>query len=340
MKMKTKTRHRAVTTGMLSLLASGAAFAGASVSWTSPLNGTSYAVGTIVNPTGVASGVGGQAGTGLDLALVLDASGSMRGAGQTAQRDAALALVGALPTATSSVAVVQFTSSASLILGLTPVNTGLATINGAINSVGASGGTNIGAGISTASAELTGANHTDGRTRVMVVVSDGSTTGNPGTAADAAIAVGVDNVHAVGIPGHVASQMQNIADGPDNIYGNSDDNGIYTAGSLAELTALFSGTSGNLVGLSRVDVTLPDGTLLSNVPTDGLGNFSLSGWAMQAGANTFTATAYASDQSQATASLTLYGTTANGNRVPDGGTSAALLGFALLSVSFLKKKLR
>lgn len=340
MKLRTKIGNRAVTTGLLSLLASGVAFAGASVSWVSPPNNSSYTVGTIVNPTGVASGVGGQAGTGLDLAFVLDSSGSMSGSRLAAQRDAANALVAALPPTTSSVAVIKFASSATTVLGLTPVSTGLASITGAINSVGASGSTNIPAGINAATTTLTGAGHTVGRTQVMVVVSDGSTEGNPGTAADAAIAAGVDNVHSVGIPGHIASQMRNIADGPDNIYGNGDDNGVYTSGSLAELVALFSGTGGNLVGLSRVDVTLPDGTLLSNVPTDGLGNFSLPGWVMQAGANTFTATAYATDQSQASATLTLFGTTGNGNRVPDGGTSAALLGFALLSVSFLKKKLR
>lgn len=329
-----------MTIGLMSCLASGAAFAGASVSWTSPANGSSYLVGTVVNPTGTASGVGGQPGTGLDLALVLDSSGSMFGAGQLAQQNAALALVAALPGATSSVAVIDFDSFATVRLGLTPVSTGLATINSAITAIDASGGTNIGAGINAATAELTGANHTVGRTQVMVVVSDGSTSGDPGAAADAAVLAGVDSVHAVGIPGHVASQMQNISNGPDNINGTADDIGVYTAGSLAALTALFNGTAGNLVGLSRVDVTLPNGTLLSGVPTDGLGNFALSGWTMLAGANTFTATAFATDGSQATATLTLFGTTpgGGGNRVPDGGATAALLGFALCSVSFLKKK--
>ncbi len=341
MKLRTKVRNQAMTIGLLSCLASGSAFAAASVAWTSPANGSSYLVGTVVNPTGTASGVGGQPGTGLDLALVLDSSGSMFGAGQLAQQTAALALVAALPGATSSVAVIDFDSVATVVLSLTPVSTGLATINSAINGIDASGGTNIGAGINAATGELTGANHTAGRTQVMVVVSDGSTSGvDPGAAADAAVLAGVDNVHSVGIPGHVASQMQNITNGPDNILGTSDDIGVYTAGSLAALTALFNGTAGNLVGLSRVDVTLPNGAILTGVPTDGLGNFALSGWTMLAGANTFTATAFATDGSQATATLTLFGTTpgGGGNRVPDGGATAALLGFALCSVSFLKKK--
>jgi Ca-activated chloride channel family protein len=340
MKLRTLVKKQAMIIGLSSCLASGAAFAGASVSWTSPANGSSYLVGTVVNPTGTASGVGGQPGTGLDLALVLDSSGSMFGGGQLAQQNAALALVAALPGATSSVAVIDFDSFATVKLGLTPVSTGLATINSAITSIDASGGTDIGAGINAATSVLTGAGHTPGRTQVMVVVSDGSTAGNPGTAADAAVLAGVDSVHAVGIPGHVASQMQNITNGPDNILGTADDIGVYTAGSLDALTALFNGTAGNLVGLSRVDVTLPNGTILSGVPTDGLGNFALSGWTMLAGANTFTATAFATDGSQATATLTLFGTTpgGGGNRVPDGGATAALLGFALCSVSFLKKK--
>lgn len=343
MKLRTLVKKQAMIIGLSSCLASGAAFADASVSWTSPANGSSYLVGTVVNPTGTASGVGGQAGTGLDLALVLDSSGSMSGARTIAQRDAALALVAALPSATSSVAVIRFDVSASQVLGLKPVSTGLTTINNAIISVPANGpDTFIGAGINVATATLTGAGHTVGRTQVMVVVSDGQSADNPGPAADAAIVAGVDNVHSVGIPGHSVAQMQNIANGPDNILGTADDIGVYTAGSLAALTALFDGTAGNLVGLSRVDVTLPDGTLLSGVPTDGLGNFALSGWSMLAGANTFTATAFATDGSQATATLTLFGTSPDngggGNRVPDGGATVALLGFALCSVSFLKKK--
>ncbi len=330
-----------VTIGLMTLLTTGGAFAGASVSWLAPANGTSYTPGTVVNLSGIGSGVGGSAGSGLDLALVLDSSGSMWGAGQPAQQAAALALVAGLPSASTSVTIIDFDSYATLVLPLTPVNTGLSSINSAISGIDASGGTNIGAGISVATAELTGANHTAGRTQIMVVVSDGYSSGDPPAAADAAILAGVDNVHSVGIPGHDPTAMQDIVNGPNNITGDSDDTGIYTAGSLDALTALFNGTSGNLVGLTRVDITLPDGTVLTNVSTDGLGNFSLSGWSILPGANTFTVTAFATDGGQASTSLTLYG--ANGgtpNGVPDGGTTAALLGVALCSMSFFKKKIR
>jgi hypothetical protein len=320
---------------LVSLMTAGSGMAATSVSWLTPANGSSYPVGTVVNPTGAASGVGSTGG-GLDLALVLDSSGSMSGAGQTAQKNAALALVAGLPVATSSVAIVRFSSSASTPLGLTPVSTGLTAINNAINGTPSSGGTNIGLGIDAGSAALTGALHTAGRTQMMVVISDGSTSGAiPGERADAAIAAGVDNIHAVGVPGHNVSQMRGIVDGADDIYGNSDDHGIYTSGTLTQLLALFNGTGGNLVGLDHIDVTLPDGNVLSSYPTDGLGNFTLPNWAMLPGANTFKVDAYGTDQTTATATLTLYGVQQS---VPDGGTTLMLLGLSLGAISFAKKR--
>ncbi len=322
------------------------AMAATTTSWLTPPNGSSYAVGTIVNPTGVASGVGTSGGgQGLDLAFVLDASGSMGfngGAGEAAQEAAAIALVASLPGATTSVAIIRFNSSATVALGLTGVSGNISTINNAITGTMSGGGTNIAAGIQTAAEVLTGAGHTAGRTQMMVVISDGASTsgGSPATAADNAVLAGVDNIHSVGVPGHNVGTMQSIVDGPDNNHTNAADNyGIYTSGSLESLVALFNGTGGNLVGLDYIDITLPDGTILADYATDGLGNFVLPNWAIQAGANTFHVAAYGTDNTSASASWTLYGTQPSSppSGVPDGGSTLALLGVVLGSLAFLRK---
>ena len=101
--------------------------------------------------------------------------------------------------------------------------------------------------------------------------------------------------------------MRDIADGVDDVYGNADDNGVYTSGSLTELVDLFNGTGGNLVDVDHVDLTMPDGTVIANVAVSGLGTFSAPAWAILPGANTFTATAYGNDGSVDSVSWTLYG---------------------------------
>ena len=76
---------------------------------------------------------------------------------------------------------------------------------------------------------------------------------------------------------------------------------------LSGIETFFSGAGGNFVGVSRVDITMPDGTLLTNVSTDAFGNFKTPGWNMLLGNNVFQVTATFDDQSQASATLTLVG---------------------------------
>lgn len=315
-----------------------------SVAWTSPPNGSIFNVGVLVNPLGQASASGGVGGSGLDLALVLDSSGSMGlvesgKSRQQWQKDAAIALVNALPTATTSVAVIEFDSDASTVRMLSPLTTEKALIIAAINSVDASGGTTIGSGIDLARVQLTGPLHTAGRSQQMVVMSDGESSGLPGENADVAAAAGIDAIHSIGMPGHSALTMQRIVDGPDDSYANAADNyGIYTGVSnLTALEALFNGTAGNLVGIDHVEITLPNGTVINPAAIDGLGNFSTS-WTMQLGANTFTARAYDTDGNSAVATLTLNGVSGPG--VPDAGATAGLLGIGLVALAALRRRLR
>ncbi len=322
------------------VLALGAAaslnvFADVSVDWTSPADGSSYLVGTDVQLTGVA-GASGVIGTGLDLVLVLDSSGSMtsvRTSGGVTQslanwqKSAAITLVNSLPLGTS-VGIVEFDSDAQLVTGLVSLSVNKAGVIAAINATDASGGTNIPFGINAAVAELTSVRATAGFSQQIVVFSDGVSSGNPAAAAAAALLAGVEAVHSVALPGSSVSVMNSIA---------TSGNGTFvdvTSGNLSSLETLFSGTGFSLVGLDRVEVTLPDGTV-TTVVADAFGNFSVDR-NITLGAQSFTATAYGTDGSVDSAFITLNGYKPSvGVPEPSG---MLLLGLGLLGLGFARRR--
>ena len=311
---------------------SSSALAAVAVNWAGPSSSGVYFAGQVINPFGNANASGIVGGSGLDLALVLDSSGSMGSvnSGKTLNQwlqEASTALVNALPAASTSVSVIDFDSGATLLQGLTPLSSGSAAVISAINAIDASGGTNIGAGIDSAATELTGANHTAGATQMMVVVSDGFSSGDPASNALAALGAGVDAIHTVGLPGHDAFTMQNIA---------TSGNGIYTnVSNLTSLIDLFNGTSGNLVGIDHVDVTMNNGVLINDIAIDGLGNFVLPNATLALGDNIFTAVAYDTLGNSASAELILTAIPA----VPEPSTYA-MLGFGLLLLGWVNNRRR
>jgi Ca-activated chloride channel homolog len=314
----------------------GALSAATVAGWISPANGSSFAVGTVVSPTGQASGVG-SIGDTLEIALILDSSGSM-GTVETAgsitqtrrlwQQDAAKALVNSLNTSTSSVGVVEFDSSASVVNPLTPLSSGLAGVISGIESVDASGGTNIPSGMVLGTPMLTGG--TAGASKHMVVSSDGATSGDPAAAAAAAAAAGIV-VHSIALPGADLATMQAIATAGGGTFVDASD-----PTSLTALINLLAGIGGNLVALDHIDVRLPDGTLVTNVAFDGFGNFTAPSYALQAGNNIFTVFAYGDDGSSAQADLNLVGVTST---VPEPATISLLAG-GLLAMALAARKRR
>ena len=317
--------------GITVMLTAGLAMADTSVSWLTPLNGSTYDAGTTLGsgqPDGAITGMAGAniIGTGLDLALVIDQSGSMRYGSLTQAKTAAIALVNNLPEDTSSVAVIGFNSSAHTYTLLTPLNPNKATVINAINSITAGGGTNLGSGVA-AGANTLVAGHTTGRAMMQVVLSDG-VGAYSGEAATAFAANGIVT-HTVGVPGHNASLMQQIA---------TDGNGVYTnVTSIDDLVDLFNGTGGNLVGLDHVDIQLADGTWIYDIATDALGNFVLPDQVIALGANTFTAHAVGDDGTSASAVLTLNGTEEGPAPVPEPST-ILLVGLGLAGLGVLNKR--
>jgi hypothetical protein len=296
----------AVVAAFAGLAAPNFAHAAGTVTFTSPVDGSSAPVGTHITPTGIASATGTTGGAGLDLAIVIDVSGSTSGAGILAEKNAAKALIAALPPATSSVSIIRFSSTAGTVAPLTPLipATNIAALNAAIDALSAGGGTNIGTGIDRATFELTGANATAGRSTQMVVLSDGFTSGNPSVNAAAALVAGVDNVHSVALPGADVATMQGIATAGNGTFVN-----LTTTG-LDGLIGIFQGTGGSLVGIDKIVVTLPDGTVIDPNTVSGIGAFTVDqAFNIAAGPNTWTVQAFFSDGTSATDTVTVNGTT-------------------------------
>jgi Ca-activated chloride channel family protein len=297
--------------GLAVILIAGIAapsYAETRVSWLNPHQSGYTQAGAVVSPIGVASSNDGgiDGAVGLDLAIVLDASGSMFWQVQDSDMrnidaaiDAAMALVAGLPAETTSVSVISFGRYARINLPLTSLTDMPAVFFAiAIASHTRLGATNLDGAIATAHIELASRRHTPGRSQQIILISDGQGYYAPHGAAAIARAGGI-TVHTVGVAGHYAAAMSLIA----KIGG-----GTYTDGSdLRTLRGLFNGTEGNLVGIAYVDIVLPDGSTIRDIAVDGLGHFALPRHVIELGANTFTATAYGTDGTSASAEVTLYG---------------------------------
>ncbi|MCG2589070.1 VWA domain-containing protein [Rhodohalobacter sulfatireducens] len=124
----------------------------------------------------------------LDVAIVLDVSGSINSSELQSIKNGAKALVAELGD-TDQGTLVSFSTTAQRLVNLTPVDAaGQQSLEGAINGLTAGGGTNIQGGIIYGAEELTGDESLfsfvtttpsgldrDAATKIMVVLSDGQT---------------------------------------------------------------------------------------------------------------------------------------------------------------------
>ncbi|MET0625293.1 MAG: VWA domain-containing protein [Pyrinomonadaceae bacterium] len=203
----------------------------------------------------------------LDVVLVIDRSGSMAGARLASAKAAAKSFVDNLQLATDQVGIVSFSSGGQLNQPLTHDG---ARAKAAIDSLGASGGTNIGSGITSARIELTGVRHNPNSAPIMILLSDGeNSAGDFVGPANTAKAAGI-RVITIGIAGAAPAQMRSIASSPNDFYFAP------TSEDLEWIYAVIAGSvCRNVAPLVRAgddfEVTLPNtATLGGDVRDDGL----------------------------------------------------------------------
>lgn len=171
----------------------------------------------------------------IDLALVIDDSGSMSGSKLIAAQNGAKLLVDKLNSGAFS-ALVSFNSTATRDFDLTAMDeTGQNDLKTAIDQLNAGGGTYIGAGVIYATEELTGdealfplhtspsLNDRDDAQKIMILLSDGLTAGPTQTtaAADLAKAQGI-RIITIAVEGADEGFMENLASSADDFYTADD----------------------------------------------------------------------------------------------------------------------
>ncbi|KNX40164.1 hypothetical protein ROTO_32880 [Roseovarius tolerans] len=105
------------------------------------------------------------------------------------------------------------------------------------------------------------------------------------------------------LPGANDATMQGIATAGNGVWSDGTD--------LSTLEAIFNGTGGSLVGIDKIVVTLPDGTPIDPNAVSGIGAFTVdSPFNIALGPNTWSVTAFFTDGTSATDTVTVNGVTA------------------------------
>lgn len=152
----------------------------------------------------------------VDVALVIDHSGSMLGPGIAAAKDAANAFVDLMDLGQDRVALVGFNQAALVIQ---PLTGNASNIRRALAGLQAGGGTNIAAGIDEARRELTGPRRRASAASVIILLTDGGS--DPVAAARAADQAKLEGARLITIGagnGVNETLLRALASGPGDYY--------------------------------------------------------------------------------------------------------------------------
>lgn len=201
-----------------------------------------------------------------DVVLVIDRSGSMAGQRITDAKASAKDFVDSIDLATDQAGVASFSDNGTLNHQLSHDGPSIKT---SIDGITTGGGTNIGAGITSAQTELTSVRHNAGAQPVILLLTDGANTvGDPIGPANAAKAAGT-RIIAIGLGEASNTQMLSIVSSP---------NDYYYAPSSSDLSSLYTSIAGELcltpnqppVVSAGVDqtITLPASAALNGSASD------------------------------------------------------------------------
>jgi len=196
----------------------------------------------------------------LEVALVSDVSGSMRGTALSSLQTAATSFVDNL-SSPDEAAAISFNSGATTDQELT---TDYQLVKDAINAYSAGGGTSIAAGIDEAADELiNGTNATPGASKVMILLSDGNSSASAATAAaDAAKNDDGIRIFTIALGSANTSLLQSLASSPDDAFVAPDPADLDTVyAEIAEI--VLEGEQKIIEGsMSEVFAALSEGVLL------------------------------------------------------------------------------
>ena len=183
-----------------------------------------------------------------DVVLVIDHSGSMQGQKLTDAKAAAKTFVDRVDLTKDQVGVASFGDGAELDHQLSRT---AGTVRTVIDALTASGGTNMSAGINTASQELLSVHRDPNNTPVLILLSDGlpDSRSAASDAARTAKQAGI-RIFTIGLGADVdPALMQDIASSPSDYY---------AAPQSSDLAAIYGQIAGAIQGQPGTNITITD----------------------------------------------------------------------------------
>lgn len=190
----------------------------------------------------------------VDVALIVDQSGSMTGAAISASQAAAIGFLAELDPKGAQVALVAFSTTATV---LQPLTRDLRQVVRAVARITAGGTTNYTDALNKGLGELTGPNSRPASPRIMVMMTDGNPTDRTDveTTANRVKAAGI-TLYTVGLGKELDRRLlEQIASSPDLFY---------EAPSETQLAAIYT-TIAQRIGATRL---LRSGTVVDELPPD------------------------------------------------------------------------